>query len=293
MALSRITAASIEDGTVVAADIADGAVTGPKLGATSINANNIVTGAVTGDKLGLTSINANNIVNASITGDKIGVGQITANLFAPGAVSTTSISNGNSNVTIASANSDVSIFTAGIEAMRIDSGQRTKFPTTIGVGGATPSTSGSGISFPATQSASTDANTLDDYEEGTWTATLTPDTSGTITVNNATSVNRYTKIGQLVTITATIQVSSVSSPVGRLALGGLPFSQDSSSIGGQCVYNLGLTGSPGGFYQIISGGTTNLYLDIQTADGTNPAINGSNFITTGTSLRFIVFYRIA
>jgi hypothetical protein len=147
MALSRITTASIEDGTVVAADIADGAVTGPKLGATSINANNIV---VTGDKLGLTSINANNIVNASITGDKIGVGQITANLFAPGAVSTTSISNGNSNVTIASANSDVSIFTAGTEAMRIDSGQRTKFPTTIGVGGATPSTSGSGISFPAT-----------------------------------------------------------------------------------------------------------------------------------------------
>ena len=32
----------------------------------------------------------------------------------------------------------------------------------IGVGGATTSTSGSGISFPATQSASADANTLDD-----------------------------------------------------------------------------------------------------------------------------------
>jgi hypothetical protein len=273
MALSRITAASIEDGTVVAADIANGSITTAKIADGNVTATKITTG--------------------TITGDKIGVGQITANLFAPGAVSTTSISNGNSNVTIASANSDVSIFTAGTEAMLIDSGQRTKFPTTIGVGGATPSTSGSGISFPATESASSNANTLDDYEEGTWTATLTPDTSGTITVNNATSVNRYTKIGQLVTITATIQVSSVSSPVGRLALGGLPFSQDSSSIGGQCVYNLGLTGSPGGFYQIISGGTTNLYLDIQTADGTNPAINGSNFITTGTSLRFIVFYRIA
>ena len=32
----------------------------------------------------------------------------------------------------------------------------------IGVGGATPSTSGSGITFPATQSASSNANTLDD-----------------------------------------------------------------------------------------------------------------------------------
>jgi hypothetical protein len=169
----------------------------------------------------------------------------------------------------------------------------------VGIGTNTFNTNGgvlqvsNGISFPASQSALSDANTLDDYEEGTWTATLTPGSSGTITVNNATSVNRYTKIGQLVTITATIQVSSVSSPVGRLALGGLPFSQDSSSIGGQCVYNLGLTGSPGGFYQIISGGTTNLNLDIQLGDGTNPATNGANFITTGTSLRFIVFYRVA
>jgi hypothetical protein len=38
---------------------------------------------------------------------------------------------------------------------------------------STPSSaSGSGISFPATQSASSDANTLDDYEEGTWTPTV-------------------------------------------------------------------------------------------------------------------------
>ena len=185
------------------------------------------------------------------------------------------------------------VTTGGTAAVTVDSGQRTKFPTTIGVGGATPSASGSGISFPATQSASTNANTLDDYEEGTWTATLTPGTSGTITVNNPISYNRYTKIGQLVTITSTIEVSSVASPVGRLALGGLPFSQDGSSIGGPAVFNLALTGSPGGFYQIISGGTTILQLDIQTADGTNPAINGANFITTGTSFRFIVFYRIA
>jgi hypothetical protein len=52
----------------------------------------------------------------------------------------------------------------------------------MGVGGATPSASGAGITFPADQSilgASTNANTLDDYEEGTWTGTLT---GGTIAV---------------------------------------------------------------------------------------------------------------
>ena len=55
-----------------------------------------------------------------------------------------------------------------------------KVVTTIGVGNATPSASGAGITFPATQSASTDANTLDDYEEGTWTPTIAA-SSGSIT----------------------------------------------------------------------------------------------------------------
>jgi hypothetical protein len=185
MALSRITAASIEDGTVVAADIATG----------------------------------------TITGDKIGVGQITANLFASGAVSTTSISNGNSNVSIASANSDVSIFTAGIEAMLIDSGQRTKFPTTIGVGGATPSTSGSGISFPATESASSDANTLDDYEEGTFTPVLQRDSTA-MTVGLAQGF--YTKIGRQVFIQLQVQDITDAGSTEELKFTGLPFAGSSS-----------------------------------------------------------------
>jgi len=71
-----------------------------------------------------------------------------------------------------------------------------KATTTIGVGNATPSASGAGISFPATQSASTDANTLDDYEEGTFTATITG--MGSATNNNVTA--RYIKIGRVVTL---------------------------------------------------------------------------------------------
>ena len=51
MPLSRITADSIADGTIVAADIANGSVTGPKLGLTAINANNIVDGTITSAKL--------------------------------------------------------------------------------------------------------------------------------------------------------------------------------------------------------------------------------------------------
>ena len=74
------------------------------------------------------------------------------------------------------------------------------FTTTIGVGAATPSASGSGITFPATQSASTNANTLDDYEEGTFTGALVCSTSGTITLNASFNTGAYTKIGRLVTV---------------------------------------------------------------------------------------------
>jgi hypothetical protein len=94
--------------------------------------------------------------------------------------------------------------------------------TTMGVGGTTPSASGAGISFPATQSASSDANTLDDYEEGTATITLTC-TSGTITMLGGFNVIRYTKIGRLVAICGRFYVNTVSSPATSLTLNGLPF----------------------------------------------------------------------
>jgi hypothetical protein len=68
--------------------------------------------------------------------------------------------------------------------------------TTIGVGGATPSTSGSGITFPAAQSASTNANTLDDYEEGTITNPLI--IGGATITSGVTGTSTYTKIGRLV-----------------------------------------------------------------------------------------------
>ena len=51
------------------------------------------------------------------------------------------------------------------------------------------------IQFPATQSASSDANTLDDYEEGTWTPALGGAASG---VSYASRTGTYTKIGNRV-----------------------------------------------------------------------------------------------
>jgi len=76
------------------------------------------------------------------------------------------------------------------------------FLTTIGVGGATPAASGSGITFPATQSASSDANTLDDYEEGTFTSTVYYNTSVTATSfgTTLTITGSYVKVGKMVQV---------------------------------------------------------------------------------------------
>lgn len=76
----------------------------------------------------------------------------------------------------------------------------------------------SGIKFPATQSASTNANTLDDYEEGTWTPT---DASGAGLSFSVTSAY-YIKIGKLVFVNTYFSYPSTSNASPAI-IGGLPF----------------------------------------------------------------------
>jgi hypothetical protein len=121
----------------------------------------------------------------------------------------------------------VFISTNGTNAVTVDSGGGFKVLNTIGVGNATPSTSGAGITFPATQSASTDANTLDDYEEGTWTPVIK---LGTTTQTVTSSSGRYTKIGRQVTVYAEIY-GITKSGTGTLTVTGLPFSNTGGLYG--------------------------------------------------------------
>jgi hypothetical protein len=87
-----------------------------------------------------------------------------------------------------------------------------------------------GITFPASQVASADANTLDDYEEGTWTPTLS--SSGTApTVSTYTTRNgNYTKIGDRVTVNCQIRATITSVGTGTPRITGMPFT--SSGLAG-------------------------------------------------------------
>lgn len=118
----------------------------------------------------------------------------------------------------------------------------------IGLGSAVPS-SGIGITFPAAQSASSDANTLDDYEEGTWTPVDGSGASLSFTSVSGT----YIKIGR--TVTCLFDLTYPSTANGSQAvIGGLPFSGTRGSM--ITSYSFTLTFVPLGD---IGGTLCNLY----------------------------------
>lgn len=85
-----------------------------------------------------------------------------------------------------------------------------------------------GIGFPATQVDSADPNTLDDYEEGTWTGTLRefPGTSTT------TATGRYTKLGRFVHIQVAFLNVDLSAWGGNAAyMTGAPFTSGAETVG--------------------------------------------------------------
>lgn len=91
------------------------------------------------------------------------------------------------------------------------------------------------IKFPASANLSADANTLDGYEEGTWTPTFTAlTTNPTVTYNTTGTFGRYVKIGRTVIVQCRVQLASASGGSGSLNISGLPFTT-LASVGGQAA----------------------------------------------------------
>lgn len=124
--------------------------------------------------------------------------------------------------------------TSGTQRMQINAGA----PILCLSGGNTSAT-GTGIAFPATQSASSDANTLDDYEEGTWTPTYIQSTTNP-TVSYGGRVGVYRKIGSFVWVAGRISADSVTGGSGIVSIGGLPFAVGAASTD-YGSFNVGVT----------------------------------------------------
>ena len=100
----------------------------------------------------------------------------------------------------------------------------------VGIGKPSPSVkldvagviAGNGLKFPAEQAASADVNTLDDYEEGTWTMGVQFG-GASVGLTYSTQAGTYTKIGRQVTLNGRISLSAKGSSTGEARITGLPF----------------------------------------------------------------------
>ena len=125
---------------------------------------------------------------------------------------------------------------------------------TIGTGDIVFGTAGKGICLGAT--TNTDANTLDDYEEGTFTPTMSIE-NGSVTLSIATGY--YQKIGNIVWIYCYMKVSAHSgrSSSNAWLWGGLPFTNstnmDNIPIS---VFAMGLNAAPSEFTGYIDNNQT-------------------------------------
>lgn len=140
-----------------------------------------------------------------------------------------------------------------------------------------------GIAFPATAYASADANTLDDYEEGTWTPTLTCENVGDLSVSYSTQRASYTKIGRQITVHAEISTSAFthSTALGQVGISGLPFTSSGyfvSAIEYDGFTSAGYTG----ITSIAATGQSKLYLDKCGSGVGRAAVVATEFASGGT-----------
>jgi hypothetical protein len=235
-----VTTANVTNATIATANITTANVTTATIANASVSGNLTFTGTgnrITGDFSNATIANRVMFQTSTVNGNtRLG-------LLPNGTATTTSQSFFNAAdptnagfLALSASSSDAAItsgitgtgtylpmtfFTGGSETARLSATAKTLI-----LSGGDTTANGTGITFPATQSASSDANTLDDYEEGTFTPTaFGGSTAGTTTYSSRSGA--YTKIGNQVTVWLYVGVTGMTG-TGNLILGGLPFAQNSS-----------------------------------------------------------------
>lgn len=149
------------------------------------------------------------------------------------------------------------------------------------------------LAFPAAQNAANDPNTLDDYEEGTWTPVIEFGNATTgITYTNQDAV--YVKIGQLVCAQFHVLLSSKGSATGTASVSGLPFSSESSTSAYSTIvvpYYGGMASIGNGIQALVNPGTTEGTFVTNGATASS-VMDDTNFSNTSQLIGFIT-YRVS
>ena len=216
------------------------------------------------------SVTTAKIANDAVTGAKIPDDAVVAADIADGSISTAKLADD----AVTSAKLDTNIAIGG----------------TLGVTGLI--TASGSIAVGGTGSA----NTLDDFEEGTWTPSI-QNGWGILNATTSTATGHYTKIGNLVYVLFKIVLSGGSTNGNPLVVVGLPFSHDGTT-GGSGVYD-----TLHGYFQSANSNATNVLGEVgnngataiqmryRTATGLN-SFSGTDSGNSG-NLTFSGIYRTA
>jgi hypothetical protein len=183
------------------------------------------------------------------------------------------------------------------ERLRITSGGNVQ----IANGNLVFSTAGTGIDFSATGNATNGSNVselLSDYEQGTWTATLSCANSGAVTLLN--NAGHYTRIGNICHVGAWVRVngSTTGSASGNISMGGFPFPATNQGsyrgrihITGYLMANIS-TGTWG--WGVVEDDTSTFPLGYgQNAWNGFTAFAGTNIASTSAEFYVNGFYKVA
>ena len=139
---------------------------------------------------------------------------------------------------------------------------------------------GGGITFNGDSAAN---NALNDYEQGSWTPTVSYGSGGFQGVNNA--VCRYVKVGNLVHISGRFSLTTSGS--GELAIEGLPFAKgnptnDGNSAGIQIYLENAASNITNDIVGLVLDATTKIFVRRSGSTGTGGDVAGS--VDSGTTL---------
>jgi hypothetical protein len=147
---------------------------------------------------------------------------------------------------------------------------------------------GGGLKFPATAVPSADVNTLDDYEEGTFTPVLSFG-GASVGITYGAQLGVYTKIGRVVHYSIYVTLTSKGSSTGTAAVGGLPFTAANNSVyhaASLYFQNMFFDGEFFMQYALVAPNTSTISLYENTNDG---VVNGATLLQNTYFLNSSVF----
>jgi len=151
---------------------------------------------------------------------------------------------------------------------------------TVSTGNLVIGTAGKGIDFSADNPdlIGMTSELLDDYEEGTWTPSVAFG-GGSAGITYSSNLGYYTKVGNIVTVSAYISLSNKGTSTGSATLTGLPYSSASNAAAYAAV---SLWFDAISYSGVIDGycatGTTTIDLGQCAESGVSSAISNSNFV---------------